>query len=113
MTAGSFIVSVVERKPSGRALSLVDTISLRLDSLTTAFLGGTRMAREAIVDLLKFVFNILTHYPKVYFVITLISLPLSHPFQLVDCEKVSEAGSSNDSAKVMGEYWTDRLDGFV
>lgn len=63
----SFIVSIVERKPSGRALFLVDIICLRLESLTSALLNGTRMAREAVVDLLKFVFNILTHYPKVQF----------------------------------------------
>jgi hypothetical protein len=37
-----------------------------------------------------------------------------NPFQLVDCEYVAEPGSNNnDSAKVMGEYWSDRLDGFV
>ncbi|KAI0250511.1 guanine nucleotide exchange factor [Lactifluus subvellereus] len=96
ITAGSFVVSIVERKPSGRVLSLVDIITFRLESLTTALLGGTRMAREAMVDLLKFAFNILTHYPK-----------------LVDCEKIDEIGSSNDGAKVMGEYWSDRLDGLL
>jgi hypothetical protein len=68
-TAGSFLVSIVERKPSGRALSLVDIITLRLESLTTALLGGARMAREAMVDLLKFAFNILTHYPKVHLIV--------------------------------------------
>jgi hypothetical protein len=67
-TAGSFIVSLVERKPSGRAHTLVEILGLRLESLTTALLSGTRMAREAMVDLLKFAFNVLTHYPKVRFV---------------------------------------------
>jgi hypothetical protein len=76
--------------------SLVEIIGLRLESLIPAFLSGTKMAREAIVDLLKFTFNILTHYPK-----------------LVDCEKVAESGSSNDSDKVMGEYWSNRLDGLL
>ena|SRR6266404_2809818 len=66
-TADSFIVSIVEQKPSGRTHTLVEIISLRLDSMTSAFLNGTRMAREALVDLLKFVFNVLTHYPKVQF----------------------------------------------
>ncbi|KAI9448470.1 guanine nucleotide exchange factor [Lactarius indigo] len=95
-TADSFIVSVVERKPPGRTLSLVDIISLRLDSLTSALLNGTRMAREAVVDLLKFAFNILTHYPK-----------------LVDCERVVEIGSSDGGVRVMGEYWSDRLHGLL
>ncbi|KAI0301951.1 guanine nucleotide exchange factor [Multifurca ochricompacta] len=96
ITAGSFIVSIVERKSSGRVLSLVDIISIRLESLTNALLGGAKMAREAMVDLLKFSFNILTHYPK-----------------LVDCEEVVELGTSGDGAKVMGEYWSDRLDGLL
>ena len=75
-TAGSFIVSTVERKPSGRAHTLVEILGLRLESLTAALLSGTRMAREAMVDLLKFAFNILTHYPKVRLVSFLFSLPL-------------------------------------
>ncbi|KAH9978248.1 guanine nucleotide exchange factor [Lactifluus volemus] len=83
-------------KTVGRALSLVEIISVRLDALTTALLGGARMAREAMVDLLKFAFNILTHYPK-----------------LVDCERIDDGGNSNEGSKVMGEYWSDRLDGFL
>ncbi|SRR5258708_4005108 len=77
-TAGPFIVSIVERKPSRQAHSLVDIIGLRLDSLIPALLSGTKMAREAIVDLLKFTFNILTHYPKVYQV-----LAISHLLSLI------------------------------
>ena len=105
-------MSIVERKPSGRAHSLVEILGLRLESLTTALLNGTRMAREAIVDLLKFAFNILTHYPKVRFLLSSFALPLIS-FQLVDCDKVVESDSSEDNAKVMGEYWSDRLNGFV
>ena len=37
----------------------------------------------------------------------------SNLFQLVDCEKVTESGNNHDSAKVMGEYWSERLDGSV
>ncbi|KAH9059374.1 guanine nucleotide exchange factor [Lactarius vividus] len=95
-TADSFIVSIVERKPPGRTYTLVDIIGLRLDSLTSALMNGTRMAREAVVDLLKFAFNILTHYPK-----------------LVDCERVVEIGSSDGGVRVMGEYWSDRLHGIL
>jgi hypothetical protein len=64
-TAGRFIVSIVKRKPFGLAHSLVEIIGLRLESLIRALFSGTKMAREAIVDLLKFTFNIFTHYPKV------------------------------------------------
>lgn len=45
--------------------------------MTSAVRNGTPTAREALTDLLKFLFNILLHYPKVYmlslfFIITLI-----------------------------------------
>jgi hypothetical protein len=113
VTAGPFIVSIVERKPSGRAHSLVEVIGLRLESLIPALLSGTRMAREAIVDLLKFTFNILTHYPKVCVLLVIFALGLSNIFQLVDCDNIGESGGSSDSSKVLGEYWSDRLDGFV
>ncbi|SRR6266702_2126505 len=111
-TADSFIISIVERKPSGRTHTLVDIISLRLDSLTSALLNGTRMAREAVVDLLKFAFNILTHYPKVQFYNTSI-FPSTYASQLVDCERVVEIGSDDGGVRVMGEYWSDRLHGRV
>jgi hypothetical protein len=105
-------VSIVERKPSGRAQTLIEILGLRIESLSAALPSGTRMAREAIVDLLKFAFNILTHYPKVRLVPSPSFPRFSSLYQLVECEKVVESGS-NDDAKVMGEYWSDRLDGFV
>ena len=71
------------------------------------------MAREAIVDLLKFTFNILTHYPKVCVLLAISPLIFSYTFQLVDCDNIGESGGSSDSVKVLGEYWSDRLDGFV
>ncbi len=113
VTAGPFIISLVERKPSGRAHSLVEIIGLRLESLIPALLCGTRMAREAIADLLKFTFNILTHYPKVSVLLVISALNFSNIFQLVDCDNIGESGGSSDGAKVLGEYWSDRLDGFV
>lgn len=36
-----------------------------------------------------------------------------HLLQLVECEKVVEIGSGDDNSRVMGEYWSDRLDGFA
>lgn len=95
--AASFIISLVEDKPSpssGRMLTIIDIIASRLDLLTTSILGGIKMSREAMTDLLKFTFNLLAHYPK-----------------LVDCEKVTDLGAGE--GKVMGEYWSDRLDGCV
>jgi hypothetical protein len=43
----------------------VDIIGNKLDALIANILANTKMAREAMVDLLKFVFNLLVHYPKV------------------------------------------------
>src|SRR6266852_9002744 len=95
VTAGPFIISLVERKPSGRAHSLVEIIGLRLESLIPALLCGTRMAREAIADLLKFTFNILTHYPKVSVLLVISALNFSNIFQLVDCDNIGESGGSS------------------
>lgn len=43
----------------------MDVIGAKLDILTTSFIAGTKMAREAITDILKLIFNLLLHYPKV------------------------------------------------
>lgn len=61
----SFIQTLVEEKHHGRYI--VDIIGAKLDSLTISILSGTRMAREAMSDILKFTFNLLLHYPKVHF----------------------------------------------
>ena len=63
-SAGHFIISLIDDKHSGRS-NVVEIISLRLDSLTSSILGGVKMAREAMTDLLKFTFNLLSYYPKV------------------------------------------------
>ena len=61
----SFIQTLVEEKYHGR--TVVEIIGGKLDSLTVAILSGTKMAREAMSDLLKFTFNLLLHYPKACF----------------------------------------------
>ncbi|KAI0052651.1 hypothetical protein FA95DRAFT_1601694 [Auriscalpium vulgare] len=93
-SASAFIISLVENKPPGRHLNAIEIIGSRLDSLTGSILGGMKMAREAMTDLLKFTFNILAHYPK-----------------LIDCERVTDLGAGD--GKVMGEYWSERLDGIL
>ncbi|KAK7466472.1 hypothetical protein VKT23_005193 [Stygiomarasmius scandens] len=81
----SFVISLVEDKRHGR--TIVDIISLKLDAAMISILAGSKMAREAMTDLLKFTFNLLLHYPK-----------------LVDC-----APPTGDS-KVMGDCWSPKLD---
>ena len=53
----------MEEKHHGRTIA--DIIDAKLELLTTAILAGTKLAREAMSDLLKFAFNLLHHYPKV------------------------------------------------
>ncbi|RDX44696.1 hypothetical protein OH76DRAFT_1042641 [Lentinus brumalis] len=83
--AATFIKSLVESKSP----SITEVIGKQLDLLTRNILSGTKLAREAMTDLLKFTFNLLLHYPK-----------------LVD-------NSSTEDTKVMGDCWSDRLDGIL
>lgn len=58
-----FIQSLVEEKRHGR--TVVDIIAAKVDTTMVNILAGTKFARDAMTDLLKFAFNILLHYPKV------------------------------------------------
>ncbi|KAL1752583.1 guanine nucleotide exchange factor [Schizophyllum commune] len=90
----SFLTSLVDEKRHGK--NIVDTIEAKLDSLTTAILSGTKMSREATTDLLKFTFNILMHYPKM----------AGEPTD-------PAANASPEERKVMGDYWSSKLDGLL
>ncbi|KAI0637602.1 guanine nucleotide exchange factor [Trametes polyzona] len=89
-SAGDFIKQLVEAKPPGHSNSITEILGGKLDVLTRAILTGTKFAREAMTDLLKFTFNLLLHYPKL----------------------VDESSSKNEP-KVMGDCWSDRLDGIL
>lgn len=54
----------MEGKHNGR--TIVDILSSKLDLMTTAVRNGAPVSKEAMSDLLKFIFNILLHYPKVF-----------------------------------------------
>ncbi|KAI0029679.1 guanine nucleotide exchange factor [Vararia minispora EC-137] len=88
--AGKLIISFVEDKPASRNLSVVEIIALRLDSLLVSLLAGTKMARDAMTDLLKFTYNLLAHYPK-----------------LADSGKLITLSRGDDKTL---ELWSDRLD---
>ncbi|KAJ7929007.1 guanine nucleotide exchange factor synembryn-domain-containing protein [Mycena leptocephala] len=79
----AFITSLVEEKRNGN--TVVDVIGGKLDLLIVSLLSGAKMAKEAMVDVLKFTFNILMHYPK------------------------SLESASNDT-KVIGDNWSPKLD---
>ncbi|KAF7354772.1 hypothetical protein MSAN_01391400 [Mycena sanguinolenta] len=81
--ASPFIISLVEEKRNGN--SVVELIGGKLDLLIISLLSGTKMAKEAMVDILKFTFNILMHYPK-------------------------SLDTSPEEKKVIGDNWSTKLD---
>jgi hypothetical protein len=99
--------------------SIVEIIGAKLDVLTIGILSGTKLAREAMTDLLKFTFNILLHYPKV----CVPGLSTHHYCtnlwcqKMVECEpqnlkgKGKESPPTEDGHKVLGDYWSSKLDG--
>ncbi|PFH52865.1 hypothetical protein AMATHDRAFT_73987 [Amanita thiersii Skay4041] len=93
-SATSFIQNLMDEKYHGR--TIVDIIGSKLDLLTTAILSATRMAREAMTDLLKFTFNILLYYPK-----------------LVESEPQTKEALDEKEAKIMGDFWALKLDGIL
>ena len=88
---------------------MADIIDAKLDLLTNAILVGTKFAREAMSDLLKFAFNLLHHYPKVR------SKPAFTMVRLTDLQLLeSECEAADDKdAKIVGDFWGSRLDGSV
>jgi len=48
------------------ASTIVEIIGAKLDILIPRVLQHEHMSREAMADLLKFTFNLLVHYPKVF-----------------------------------------------
>ncbi|KAF8211758.1 guanine nucleotide exchange factor [Mycena galopus ATCC 62051] len=81
--ASPFIISLVDEKRNGN--TIVDVIAGKLDLLIVSLLSGAKMAKEAMVDVLKFTFNILMHYPK-------------------------SLESNPDEKKVIGDNWSPKLD---
>jgi len=90
----SFIQTMVESKYHGR--TSVEIIGAKLDTLTVGILAGTKMAREAMSDLLKLTFNILLHYPK-----------------MIEAEPQTTEATDPNEHKVFGDFWSPKLDGFL
>ncbi|CAA7259506.1 unnamed protein product [Cyclocybe aegerita] len=88
----SHIETMLEGKYHGR--TVVEILTAKLDLMTISIRNGTPTAKEALTDLLKFVFNLLLHYPK-----------------LVDCEP--QHSDTYDDEKVMADYWSSKLDGLL
>lgn len=82
-----FISKLVEE------LRIIDILGQKCDFLLTSLLSGHPMAKDAMVDFLKFIFNILWRYPR-----------MTEPEDKEDTKA---------SPKVMGELWNDNLSGIL
>ncbi|KXN86333.1 Synembryn-B [Leucoagaricus sp. SymC.cos] len=91
--SASYIVTFVESKYNGR--TVVEIISAKLDSLLISIQTSTKMAKEAMTDVLKFTYNIIHHYPK-----AVQELPQSQ-------------AAVEDEKKVLGDFWSSKLDGLL
>ena len=66
-TAGDFIKNLVEGRVSKNGQNVVDVLASKLDALLSLIVVETPMAREAMSEMLKFGFNVLCFYPRVFF----------------------------------------------
>ncbi|GLB40576.1 putative guanine nucleotide exchange factor synembryn [Lyophyllum shimeji] len=89
-----FVRTMVESKWNGR--SLVEIIGTKINTLTDEVLAGTRMAREALCDLLKLTSVIAIHYPK-----------------MVEAEPQHSKDADPNERIVLGDCWSHKLDGLL
>lgn len=90
-SAGEYIKGLVESKSPGHHSNVIEVIGAKLETLTSSILVSEKMAREAMSELLKALFNLLLHYPKL----------------------ADDSPSTSDGKKVMGDSWSERLDGIL
>jgi hypothetical protein len=102
----------VEGKISGG--NIIHVIGCKLNSLTAGVLDGVKMTSEAMSDLLKVTFNLVVHYPKVRLFRRIWCRSLTRFIrQIVECEPQTILASSGSATqKVMGDYWSPKLDGY-
>jgi len=66
VAAGDFIKDLVEGRVSEDGQNVADILAPKLDTLLSLMVAGAPMAREAMSEMLKFGFNILCFYPRVF-----------------------------------------------
>jgi hypothetical protein len=59
----SYLVTLVDGKYNGH--TIIEILGVKLEWLKLAYRAGIPFAKEGLIDILKFTFNILLHYPKV------------------------------------------------
>ena len=64
-TAADYLRTLIESKPPGHHHNIIEIISSKLDTLLTSILQSEKMAREAMSEILKLAWNLVTYYPRV------------------------------------------------
>lgn len=77
-------------------LRIVDIVGQKLDSLMWSLLSGQAMAKDAMVDILKFSFNLLLQYPR-----------------MVDAEDKGKGKEDLLQSGNAGELWSSNLEKYV
>ncbi|KAF5355226.1 hypothetical protein D9758_005977 [Tetrapyrgos nigripes] len=92
VSQNDFILTFVEdERVDGRAS--IEIIASKLETTLASFLEGAELGRDAMSELLKFTYNLLLHYPK-----------------MTESEPQT---STSDGAKIMGDFWSTKLDGVL
>ncbi|KIO03052.1 hypothetical protein M404DRAFT_1001674 [Pisolithus tinctorius Marx 270] len=103
LSAASFIQWIVENKRANSSCSetAIDVLTTKMDNLLHTLVAGKSVSgtspEDAMTDLLKLIFNLCVHYPK-----------------LVDAEIQSpEVAASGQDHRTVADYWSPRLDGLI
>ncbi|KAI6033834.1 hypothetical protein PISMIDRAFT_23831 [Pisolithus microcarpus 441] len=103
LSAASFIQWMVDNKRTNSSSpeTAIDVLVTKMDSLLHTLVAGKSVTgtapEDAMTDLLKLIFNLCVHYPK-----------------LVDAEIQSpEVAASGHDHKPVSDYWSPRLDGLI
>lgn len=88
-------------------------ISLKLDLLLSISLqtNSTSPVKEAMTDVLKFIYNMIYHYPKVYYICCCTAVTCLYVAQIAQKNPPSRA-AVEDKNKVLGDLWSPKLDGW-
>lgn len=87
-------------------------ISSKLDLLLSISLQttSTGAVKEAMTDVLKFIYNMIYHYPKVHYICCCIAITCLYVAQIAE-ENLPSQAAVEDKNKVLGDLWSPKLDG--
>jgi len=87
-------------------------VSSKLDLLLSISLqtNSTSAVKEAMTDVLKFIYNMIYHYPKVYYICCCAAVTCLYVAQIAQENPPSRA-AVEDKNKVLGDLWSPKLDG--